>query len=168
MYLYHLLITLNDYQVIQNPCSLNYTLADTVPFDLKQEEGTPYGWRRSVSLTETHSPPTHAESHFQSHSSALSPSEQTRSTGPRHTGRPAVNSFVPRRTLLFLCSGEAPPPPPPTHITRLWVALLGSLKFQKLSLWGLSPSTSALRIRCELLVATAPAPLACLMSDFLP
>lgn len=57
MYLYHLLITLNDYQVIQNPCSLNYTLADIVPFDLKQEEGTPYGWRRSVSLTETHSPP---------------------------------------------------------------------------------------------------------------
>lgn len=55
MYLYHLLITL--YQVIQNPCSLNYTLADTVPFDLKQEEGTPYGWRRSVSLTETHTPP---------------------------------------------------------------------------------------------------------------
>lgn len=56
MYLYHLLITLNDYQVIQNPCSLNYTLADIVPFDLKQEEGTPCGWRRSVSLTETHTP----------------------------------------------------------------------------------------------------------------
>lgn len=106
MYLYHLLITL--YQVIQNPCSLNYTLADTVPFDLKQEEGTPYGWRRSVSLTETHTPPTHAESHFQSHCSALSPSEQTRSTSPQHTGWPPVNSSVPRRTLLFLCSEEAP------------------------------------------------------------
>lgn len=43
--------------LFQNPCSLNYTLADIVPFDLKQEEGTPYGWRHSVSLTETHTPP---------------------------------------------------------------------------------------------------------------
>lgn len=94
--------SLNNYHFLkEKPCFLNHTPADTVPFDPKQEEGTHYGWRSSVSLAEAHFPLHLIQIQLPKLSDALHylpGASGQRPIGPQHIGV-SLNSPSSKRTL---------------------------------------------------------------------